>query len=225
MTSDAKAVRPALVLIVDDHPIVCAGLQLLLEREADLHVEAVADGYDLALHYARERCFDLVLVDISLGDANGLTLIKELHAEDPELPVLALSMHPESIYAERALRAGARGYVMKQEAAKTLLEAIRRALRGQVHVSPAITNRLVHQALGASVRKGMAIESCLTDREIEVFHLIGQGEGTKDLAKRLGVSVKTVETHRAHIKRKLGIDSASRLVQRAVEWVQHQGAA
>ncbi|MBM4142861.1 MAG: response regulator transcription factor [Lentisphaerae bacterium] len=208
------------VLIVDDHPIVRAGLTHLIRGEPDLDVCGEADNASDAQQSVAEKRPDLVLLDISLQGANGIELTKTIAVHFPELPILVLSMHDEHLYAERALRAGARGYVMKQEATGTLLRAIRKVLDGGLFVSDGIATRMLktYVSEGSAERSRRGVES-LSDRELEVFELIGRGVPTREIARRLRLSVKTVETYRTHIKNKLNISNAAELVQRAVRWL------
>lgn len=211
------------VFLVEDHPITREGFAQLINYQADLEVCGQADAANSALTGIEKSQPDLVIVDISLADSSGLELIKHLRARSPRLPMLVLSTHDESIYAERALRAGARGYVMKQAPTLEVMNAIRNVLRGELHLSEAMRSRLVTQHFrGATAPRGAGIEE-LSDRELEVFELLGRGIPTRRIASRLHVSVSTVETHRAHIKDKLKLRDAMSLVQRAVEWVNRRG--
>ena len=206
------------VLLVDDHPIVRQGLARLIEREADLSVCGEADGAHSAFHALETLRPDIVLLDISLNGPDGLEVLKEIRMKSGSLPVLILSMHDESIYAERAMRAGANGYIMKQEATEKVLVAIRRILQGDVYLSDRLTTTMLQQY----VRGGAATKSSpllnLTDRELEVFRLIGEGHGTRQIADELHLSVKTIESYQAHIKEKLALRNARELVQHAIEW-------
>ncbi|HXN27606.1 MAG TPA: response regulator transcription factor [Candidatus Acidoferrales bacterium] len=206
------------VLLVDDHPIVRQGLALLIDREADLSVCGEADGAHSAFHAIETLRPDLVVLDISLNGPDGLEVLKEIRVKTGSLPVLILSMHDESIYAERAMRAGANGYIMKQEATEKVLVAIRRILQGDVYLSDRLTTTMLQQY----VRGGAATKSSpllnLTDRELEVFRLIGEGHGTRQIADELHLSVKTIESYQAHIKEKLALRNARELVQHAIEW-------
>ena len=206
------------VLLVDDHPIVRQGLALLIDREADLSVCGEADGAHSAFHAIETLRPDIVVLDISLNGPDGLEVLKELRVKTGILPVLILSMHDESIYAERAMRAGANGYIMKQEATEKVLVAIRRILQGDVYLSDRLTTTMLQQY----VRGGAATKSSpllnLTDRELEVFRLIGEGHGTRQIADELHLSVKTIESYQAHIKEKLALRNARELVQHAIEW-------
>ncbi len=206
------------VFVVDDHPIVRQGLTLLINREADLVVCGEAEEMQLALSAIQATRPDILIVDISLNGPDGLELLKNIRITSPRLPVLILSMHDESIYAERALRAGANGYIMKQEATEKVLVALRRILSGEIYVSDRIANSMLrHYVRGANVSEHTSV-SDLTDRELEVFRLIGEGQGTRQIAEALHLSVKTVESYQAHIKEKLSLRSARELVQHAVEW-------
>lgn len=226
MTPAQAKTRPApgtkQILLVDDHPVMAQGLAQLLNHEPGLHVCALAGTAAKALDLAGKLKPDLALVDISLPGANGLELIKQLQACRPGLPVLVLSMHDEALYAERALRAGARGYVMKQEPSEVVIAAIHRVLAGELHMSEAMRSRLVNRLFdSAAARTGPDIAR-LSDRELEVFQLIGQGRGTREIAVALHLSIKTVETHRARLKQKLHARTGPELVQQAVAWVQQQ---
>jgi DNA-binding NarL/FixJ family response regulator len=206
------------VLLVDDHPIVRQGLALLIDREGDLSVCGEADGAHSAFHAIETLRPDLVVLDISLSGPDGLDVLKEIRMKTASLPVLILSMHDESIYAERAMRAGANGYIMKQEATEKVLVAIRRILQGEVYLSDRLTNTMLQQYVrGVSPTKMSPLVS-LTDRELEVFRLIGEGHGTRQIADDLHLSVKTIESYQAHIKEKLALRNARELVQHAIEW-------
>lgn len=210
------------VLIVDDHPMMREGLAQLIDHEPDLCVCGQADRAAQALEVIAADLPDLVLVDISLPDRSGLELIKDAHALYPHLPLLVVSMHDESLYAERVLRAGGRGYVMKQEGGKKLMLAIRQVLSGQIYVSEKMSAKILEIFSG---RRSGALHSPverLSDREFEVFQLIGQGQGTRQIAQHLHLSVKTVEVHRANIKRKLELKSGADLVRYAIRWTEAQ---
>jgi DNA-binding NarL/FixJ family response regulator len=206
------------VLLVDDHPIVRQGLALLIDREADLSVCGEAEGAHSAFHAIETLRPDIVVLDISLNGPDGLDVLKEIRMKTASLPVLILSMHDESIYAERAMRAGANGYIMKQEATEKVLVAIRRILQGEVYLSDRLTNTMLQQYVrGGSPTKRSPLVN-LTDRELEVFRLIGAGHGTRQIADELHLSVKTIESYQAHIKEKLSLRNARELVQHAIEW-------
>lgn len=206
------------VLLIDDHPIVRQGLALLIDRETDLSVCGEAEGSQTAFHAVATLHPDIVVLDISLSGPDGLDVLKEIRMKSQSLPVLILSMHDESIYAERAMRAGANGYIMKQEATDKVLVAIRRILQGEVYLSERLTNTMLQQFVrGTSPVKSSPLVS-LTDRELEVFRLIGEGHTTRQIADQLHLSVKTIESYQAHIKEKLALRSARELVQHAIEW-------
>jgi DNA-binding NarL/FixJ family response regulator len=209
--------RKRTVLLVDDHPVVRQGLALLINREPDLAVCGDAEEASAALRRIEELKPDLIVVDISLKGPDGLDLLKDIRARDPNLPVLILSMLDELLYAERALRAGANGYIMKQEATERVLVAIRRILGGEVYVSDRMADRMLHRFVGGGQTSQRSPIAALTDRELEVFRLIGEGRGTRQIAEELHISVKTVESYQAHIKEKLCLKNSRELVQRAIQ--------
>ncbi|MDZ4405383.1 response regulator transcription factor [Prosthecobacter sp.] len=212
------------LLIVDDHPIFRRGIAMLIEHEPDFVICGEAETAAQAMQLAERLAPDLVITDISLKDVNGIELVKSLKAMYPHLPVLVLSMHDESLYAERALRAGARGYLMKQAPPDQVVTAIRQVLRGELHLS-STANFLMLNAFASGQRdKNTSSIEQLSDRELEIFELLGQGRGTSMIAHDLHVSVKTIEAHRAHIKTKLGLSTAPQLVRAAVEWVTQREA-
>lgn len=206
------------VLVVDDHPIVRQGLALLINREADLTVCGEAEDAHTAIQSVTATRPDILVVDISLNGPDGLDLLKNIRTRHPDLPVLILSMHDESIYAERALRAGAQGYIMKQEATEKVLVALRRILSREIYVSERIANRMLHRYIGNPSAARPSSIADLTDRELEVFRLIGEGRSTRQIAEDLHISVKTVESYQSHIKEKLSLRSARELVQHAIQW-------
>jgi DNA-binding NarL/FixJ family response regulator len=210
------------LLIVDDHPMMRTGLAQLIGNEPDLKVVAEADNARQALAVVEKNNFDLALLDISLPDKNGLELIKDLRAIRPGLMILVVSMHDEMIYAERVLRAGGRGYIMKQEGGEKFLRAIRQVLAGQIYVSEKMSSRILEIFSGRPTETSRSPVQKLSDREFEVFQLIGQGIGTRDIAEQLHLSVKTVEVHRANIKKKLDLKTAPDLVRQAVRWFDSQ---
>lgn len=213
------------VLIVDDHPMMRQGLAQLIDNEFDLKVVAEADTGGQGLDIVVKQKLDLAVLDISLPDKNGLELIKDVRSVRPGLPILIVSMHDEALYAERVLRAGARGYIMKQEGGKKLLQAIRQVLNGQIYVSEKMSARILESFSGHRPEETASPVARLSDREFEVFQLIGQGKGTKEIAQHLNLSVKTVEVHRAKIKEKLSLVTATDLVRYAVRWAEAQGTA
>ena len=213
-----KTVR---IFVVDDHPIVRHGLSQLIAQERDLKVCGGAAAVPEALVEIPRLKPDLVLVDVSLQSGSGIELVKTLRGLMPRLPIIMLSMHDEMLCAERALRAGANGYIMKSEPPETVLKAVRAVLRGEIYVGERMAHRMLSGLLGAGKgekRKPGGIGS-LTDRQLEIFDMIGRGIGTRDIADRLQLSVKTVETHRSYIKQKLGLSKGSELLQVALSWV------
>jgi DNA-binding NarL/FixJ family response regulator len=206
------------VFIVDDHPIIRQGLALLINREPDLAVCGDAEEAASALRLIQELKPDLVVVDISLSGPDGLDLLKSIRVRDPNLPVLILSMMDELLYAERGLRAGANGYIMKQQATEQVLVAIRRILGGEIYLSERMANKMLHLFVGGAPTHESSTVSDLTDRELEVFRLIGEGHGTRQIADQLHLSIKTVESYQAHIKDKLLLKNGRELVQRAIQW-------
>jgi DNA-binding NarL/FixJ family response regulator len=205
------------ILLVEDHPIVSRALADLIHHEKDLEVCGIAEDYASALQQTGALQPDLVLLDITLQGRGGLELLKDVKSRHPKQLVLVLSMHDESLYATRAIRAGAAGYVMKQEATDSVLAAIRRVLEGQIHLSERMERRLMQRFAHTGPDSALDPLEALTDRELEVFRLIGQGKGTRDIARLLCLSGKTIESHRSHIKDKLGLKSASELIQRAIQ--------
>lgn len=201
------------------------GLVQLINDEADLTVCGEAQDAAEALNCIATAKPDLVLMDISLPGRNGLELIKDLQSLHPELPVLVLSMHDESLYVERVLRAGGRGYVMKQEGGKKIMQAIRQVLSGQIYVSEKMSAKILEIYSGRRAGAADSPVELLTDREFEVFQLVGQGRSTREIATDLHLSVKTVEVHRLNIKEKLKLQTAPELIRYAVRWIESQGAA
>ena len=209
------------ILIVDDHPVFRDGLLGLIEREGDLTVCGEANDARQALAASERLKVDLILVDIGLPGKSGFELIKDIRAVRPQTSVLVISMHDETLYAERVLRAGGRGYIMKQEGPEKILHAIRQVLNGQVYVSPRISARILDALSGR--RDGAASPiALLTDREFEILRLIGQGKDSRAVARQLGLSIKTVDAHRAHIKAKLELKSGTELIVYAARWLETQ---
>ncbi len=214
-----SAGRTARVLIVDDHPIVRQGLAQLLEQEEDLTVCGEASSARSALEAIERLEPNIVIVDILLKDVNGIELIKMIKSQFGKMPILVMSMHDESLYAERSLRAGARGYIMKEEATDQMLTAIRKVMDGEIYLSERMVSRILHRLAEGKDEAESPLDR-LSDRELEVFQLVGDGSSTRQIAERLNVSVKTVESYRAHIKEKLELASSTELVKQAVQWVQ-----
>ena len=210
------------ILILDDHPMTRYGLTQLINHEPDLLVCGEAESASQALGAIKSARPDLVLADLTMPGKSGLEFIKDLQALYPGLPVLVVSMHDESVYAQRVLHAGARGYIMKNEGGEKVLEAIRQVLHGEVYVSKAMSADLLDRLTRphASVRGGRPV--ALSDREFEVFQLIGQGLSAQQIGRRLNLSIKTVGTHRQHIKQKLKLQTGPGLIREAVRWAAAQ---
>jgi DNA-binding NarL/FixJ family response regulator len=210
------------VLIVDDHPITRYGLTQLINHEPDLMVCGDAESAAQALAAIVSARPDLVLADITMPGRSGLEFIKDMRAQHPGVAVLVMSMHDENIYAERVLRAGGRGYIMKNEGGEKLLEAIRQVLQGQVYVSKNMSAALLEVFTPHRSNVGEATPGALSDREFEVFQLIGEGLSSRQIGQRLSVSVKTIGTHRQHIKQKLNVQTGPELIRQAVRWAAAQ---
>lgn len=206
------------ILIVDDHSLVRSGLSDLLNSQADLEVCGEAEDAATAVGLVREKHPDLAIIDIMLKGGSGVELIKQIKALDPSVRMLVSSMHDETLYAERVLSAGAMGYVNKQEPASRVLDAIRQILAGRVYVSEKIADRVLRRVSHGAGEPGRTPLDTLSDRELEVFTLIGQGLATRQIAERLNLSIKTIDTYREHIKTKLDLESANELVRSAVAW-------
>lgn len=218
---EQEAVRR--LLLIDDHPIMRHGLAQLVADEPGLEICGQAGNAREGLGSVEKLKPDLVVIDLTLPDRNGLELLKDIQALHPGQLCLVLSMHDESMYAERALRAGARGYLMKEVAAEQFILAVQKVLSGGLYVSEAISGKMLEQAVTGRVRGAADSISQLTDRELEVLELIGTGRATKLIAEQMGISTRTVEAHRAHIKDKLGLTDGAELVRYAVQWVETRG--
>lgn len=210
------------ILIVDDHPIFRMGMQELLNQEEDFSVSAAAANIAEARNALRDCRPDFAIIDISLSGENGLDLVKEIVSDYHNLPVLVLSLHEESVWAERAIRAGARGYIMKKEASESVISAIRNILNGKIHVSPDMMTHLLDKFQVNSGTQGAPTVDVLTDRELEVFRLIGSGLATREIADRMNLGIKTIGTYRDRIKQKLCIKNATELTRRAVLWIEEE---
>lgn len=208
------------LLLVDDHPIMRHGLAQLIRAEPGLDVCGEAGSAREGLELAGRLKPDLVVIDLTLPDKNGLELLKDIQAQHPGTLCLVLSMHDETMYGERALRAGARGYIMKEAAADHLINAARKVLSGGIYVSDSMASRMLEQVTGQRARGTASGVETLSDRELEVLEMIGRGVATKNIAERLCISARTVEAHRAHIKEKLGVGDGAALVRYAVQWVE-----
>jgi DNA-binding NarL/FixJ family response regulator len=223
MTTNLVLERPAqvakkTVLVVDDHPLMRQGLALLINQQQDMLVCGEAEEAQAAMQAIAHLHPDIMILDISLTGPDGLDLLKNIRTTNPDLPVLILSMHDEAIYAERALRARANGYIMKQEATEKVLVAVRRILNGEVYLSERMSNKMLQQYVGGAPGMIQSRIASLSDRELEVFRLIGEGRATREIAEELHLSVKTVETYQAHIKEKLALRSGRELIQHAIQW-------
>jgi DNA-binding NarL/FixJ family response regulator len=207
------------VVLIDDHPIMRHGLAQLVRGEAGLDVCGEAGSAREGLEVVGRLKPDLAIIDLTLPDKNGLELVKDIRAMHPATQCLVLSMHDEALYGERSLRAGARGYVMKEEAADHLISAIQKVLGGGLYVSETLNARMLEQVTGSARARTTGMDS-LTDRELEILALVGKGVATKNIATQLSISARTVEAHRSHIKEKLGITDGAALVRYAVQWVE-----
>ncbi len=210
--------RARRVLIVDDHPIVRQGLRRIMENEEDLVVCGEAETARDARIAIKELNPDVVIADISLKQGDGIELVRDVRAHHPQMPILVLSMHDEAIYAERMLSAGANGYIMKQAVSEQFLVSLRRVLEGGIYVSEAVGNNMIQKfASGGQYASANPIDR-LSNRELQILHMIGKGMSTRETANALNLSVKTVESHRQRIKRKLNLSTGTQLVQYAVNW-------
>lgn len=205
------------VFIVDDHSVVRQGLSLIINQEQDMEVCGGAGDEQEAMAFISGQLPDVAIIDLSLKGSNGLDLIKSIREKQWTFPILVLSMHDEALYAERALRAGANGYIMKEQADEAVLDGIRTVLKGDIYVSRNVQSRMLQQYIGG--QKELSGVEMLSDRELQIFEMIGQGLSTQLIADRLELSVKTIEAHRVRIKKKLKTDTASQLMQQAVLWV------
>ena len=213
------------VLLVDDHPFMRAGLRQLIDRQPDLFVGGEAGNPSEAFQQLARAVPDLILTDLTMPGRGGLEFLRDIRATHGKVPILVVSMHDEGVYAERALRAGARGYIMKEAGGENLLAALRRVLAGEIYVSPRMSARILDAISTGRPRGSRSPIEQLTDREFEVFQLIGQGKSTRDIAAELHLSPKTVDVHRGHIKEKLGLRDVTALIRHAVRWVEtrHDG--
>ncbi len=215
--------KPARIFIVDDHPLVREWLANLLRQQPDLVVCGEAEDAAKALAAMTKEAPDVAIVDLSLKTGSGLDLIKDLRVIHPDVAVIVLSMHEEIFYAERALRAGARGYVMKRESTGQIIDAIRQVRAGRIYANPDVLGRLAERLVGRSSAARGTVEG-LSDRELEVFRRLGRGETTRQVASELHVSIKTVQAYCSRIKEKLGLPSGAQLVRAAVRWVEQESS-
>jgi len=225
--ADARStpVSPKLkVLLVDDHPITRQGMKALVNQQPNLEVCGEADNAAYAIELVGRLRPDLAIVDIALKTTNGIELTKNIKVHAPNLPVLIVSMHDEGLYAERALRAGAMGYLMKQEASEKIIAAIQRLLQGEIYLSDKIKEKMLHRFVNKK-GEGMVFSiDTLSDREMEVFQLIGNGYSTRQIAQKLNLSSKTIDSYREHLKLKLNLESGAELVRHAIQWARSEGA-
>ena len=209
------------VFIVDDHPVMRQGVSQLISQEKDLMMCGDAGDITHALRDISASCPDIVMIDISLGQSNGIRLIEELALYYQDLLILAFSMHDEFIYAERCLRAGARGYIMKQESPEKVIFALRKVLSGEIYIDDSLGAKLLYKLVTNQSGKYISPIEKLSNRELEVFQLIGQGMKTRNIAERMNISVKTVESYMNHIKRKMNFNDSRDLFKHAVQWLMH----
>jgi DNA-binding NarL/FixJ family response regulator len=221
-TAAAPQTRTRRIMIVDDHPLVRQGIRTLLSGQSDFTVSGEAASAHEALELMRNDPPDAAIVDLTLKDSSGLDLIKDIQIRHPRVLVLVVSMRDEGFYAERVLRAGARGYVIKEEGPEEILRGLRRILEGQVHVSDRVASKVMQKIVAGAGNAQANLLDSLTDRELQVFELIGNGLPTREIARELHISTKTVDSHREHIKEKLHLSSASELLRHAIQWVQCQ---
>lgn len=221
-TDTARSAMSHRIFIVDDHPVMRRGYAYLIGAEMDLEVCGEAASAREALDRIPDAQPDLAIVDLTLKGMGGLELIKRLQSQHPDILILVVSMHDETLYADRALRAGARGYIMKSEVESVVVDAIRRILNGGVHVSDALSTKILLQYAGASPSEEDSPLERLSDRELEVFEYMGRGSTTREIADKLALSPKTIDSYRSRIKEKMAIDSNNELTRRAVLWVESQ---
>ena len=215
--------RTTRLLIVDDHPLVRSGIISIIQMEEDLEICGEAEDQTTAMELVAEHSPDLVLVDLSLKNSNGLNLLKDLSQNHPDILTLAVSMHDEYTYAVRCLKAGARGYIMKQEGTEKILEAIRCVLSGQTYLSKTMTQATVEQLGAGKAASGSNPVDALSNRELELFQLTGQGKEISEIAQVMNISPRTVEVHRSHIKKKLGLRTSTDIFQMAYDWLRQNG--
>ncbi|HEX2101405.1 MAG TPA: response regulator transcription factor [Candidatus Synoicihabitans sp.] len=222
-SSEKKAKEGATrILLVDDHPVTRQGVAVLINQESDLCVCGEASSAPGAIELVQKEKPDLAIVDITLKTTSGIELLKNMRALAPQMPVLVMSMHDETLYAERALRAGAMGYIMKHEASDKVLLAIRRVLSGELFLSDKMKEKMLHRLVHNRKEEIVFTMDTLSDREMEVFQLIGNGYSTRQIAAQLNLSVKTIDSYREHLKVKLGLKAGADLVRRAIQWVRSE---
>jgi len=210
------------ILIIDDHPIFRMGMKELINQEEDFTVCAMAENIAEALEALEKATPDMAIIDVALAEENGLDLVKIIHREQKEFPMLVLSMHDESVWAERAIRAGAQGYVMKKEASESVISALRSIREGKIHVSNSMVSLLLNKLQDNPQDHKKTTEESLTEREIEVFRLLGSGLSTREIAEKMTLGIKTIGTYRDRIKQKLGLKNATELTRQAVLWANNE---
>jgi len=218
-STGSKVVR---ILLVDDHPLMRQGIKALIQENRRFEVCGEAESAPRALELVNKLQPDLAIVDISLKSTNGIELTKGMRTQCPTMQVLIISMHDEDVYAERALRAGAMGYVMKHEAGEKIVEAMEQILRGEVHLSDRVKGRMLHRFVQHRTNVLISPMDKLSDREMEVFQLLGNGYGTREIASLLNLSVKTIDSYREHLKEKLSLATGNDLVRHAIQWTKSQ---
>ena len=212
----------AKIFIADDHPLIRAGFKSLIEEEADMLVSGEAEGYSQTLDLLQEERPDLLILDLSLKDGSGLDLIETLKTLHPEIKIIVVSVHDETLFAERVLHAGALGYVNKEVATEEMVKAIRSVLKGKVYLSESMTDRMLLSATSVSDSREKSPIERLSNRELEVFEMIGRGMGTQEIAEKIHRSVKTIETYRENIKQKLNLEKGIQLLRYAIQWTSEQ---
>ena len=218
MTTTQSPLYRKRILIVDDHPVVCEGLSLLLNRDDNMVVCQQARDASTAMQSIAASAVDMVILDVSLGGIGGVALARNIKDHYPAMPILVLSMHDEALFAERALRAGARGYIMKSESSRKIMEAVLRVLKGEIYLSERMSARFLGKFLNVRSDNQDSSISALTGRELEIFQLIGLGQSTREIAEGLHLSMKTVDSHRAHIIEKFELSNAKELSRYAFQW-------
>jgi DNA-binding NarL/FixJ family response regulator len=213
------------ILLVDDHPLLRIGMRMIIEEKSKFEVCAEAESAPEAVALAQRLTPDLAIIDITLKSANGIELTKALRAQQPQLRILVVSMHDEEVYAERALRAGAMGYLMKLEAGEKLITALQHIIGGEIYVSERLKDRMLRSFLNQSAEKAVSLVGTLSDRELEVLDLIGNGYSTRAIAGQLGLSAKTIDSYREHLKVKLKLKNSGELVRYAVQWTKSEAQA
>lgn len=207
------------VLVIEDHPIVARGLVQLINKQSDLTVCATSSTARSTIEYIKKNNPDMITIDISLKDSSGLELIKDINLQFPNIPILVISMHDESVYAERSIKAGASGYIMKESITKELLKAIYQVLKGKIYLSNKMSSVILNKSIKGEMNKKTSIIDQLSDRELEVFNYIGNGLTTKEIAKKTNLGIKTIETYKSKIKEKLNLKNSNQLIRYAVEWL------